>query len=61
MSDILATPTKPTASRKAAADLRALAQVEKWMATIREISREPSGEPTFRVRLRPTVAAVAKE
>jgi len=26
--------------RNGAADLRMLAQVEKWMATIREISRE---------------------
>jgi len=29
-----------TSMRSGAADLRMLAQVEKWMATIREISRE---------------------
>jgi hypothetical protein len=31
-----------------AADLRMLAQVEQWMATIREISREQQSQPTYR-------------
>jgi hypothetical protein len=30
-----------------ASDLRMLAQVEKWMATIREISREQQSQPAF--------------
>jgi hypothetical protein len=30
-----------------ASDLRMLAQVEKWMAMIREINREQQGEPAF--------------
>jgi len=31
----------------AAADLRMLAQVEQWMAMIREINREQQGQPAF--------------
>jgi hypothetical protein len=42
MSDIFATPTKPTRSCKS--DLQMLAQVEKWMATIRDIDREERSE-----------------
>ncbi len=30
-----------------ASDLRMLAQVEKWMAIIREISREQQSQPAF--------------
>ena len=30
-----------------ASDLRMLAQVEKWMAMIREINREQQSEPAF--------------
>jgi hypothetical protein len=30
-----------------ASDLRMLAQVEKWMAAIREISREQQSQPAF--------------
>ncbi len=30
-----------------ASDLRMLAQVEKWMAMIREISREQQSQPAF--------------
>jgi hypothetical protein len=30
-----------------AADLRMLAQVEQWMAMIREISREQQSQPAF--------------
>jgi len=41
MSDNLAAPIKSTAPRgAAAADTRVLAQVEKWMAVIREIKQE---------------------
>jgi len=31
--------------RNGASDLRMLAEVEKWMATIREINREQQGAP----------------
>jgi hypothetical protein len=30
-----------------ASDLRMLAQVEKWMAMIRDINREQQGQPAF--------------
>jgi hypothetical protein len=40
MPDILATQTKSTAPRASSDDIRVLAQVEKWMAAIREINRE---------------------
>ncbi len=36
MSEFLATPTK----RACKSDLQMLAQVERWMATIRDVSRE---------------------
>jgi hypothetical protein len=41
MSEAHDKPTKPAATRGTAADTRILAQVEKWMAVIREIKREP--------------------
>jgi hypothetical protein len=34
-------------AKAGAADLRMLAQVEKWMAMIREISREQQSQPAF--------------
>ena len=40
MSENLAAPTKSAATRSSAADTRVLAQVEKWMAVIREIKQE---------------------
>jgi hypothetical protein len=40
MSATVTTQPKPTSTRGAAGDGRILAQVEKWMAMIREISRE---------------------
>jgi hypothetical protein len=40
MSESLATPTK----RACTSDLQMLAQVEKWMAAIREVSREERAE-----------------
>ena len=40
MSDDLATATKPGMPRFSAAEAQILAQVEKWMALIREIKRE---------------------
>lgn len=40
MSETLAMQTKPTSARGTAADTRVLAQVEKWMAVIREIKQE---------------------
>ena len=41
MSDIADTSSKPSAKRDARTDEQAFAQVEKWMAMIREIDREP--------------------
>jgi hypothetical protein len=40
MSEIVNTQPKPKAARGGSADEHVLAQVEKWMAMIREISRE---------------------
>jgi hypothetical protein len=34
-----------SSTRSGASDLRMLAEVEKWMATIREINREQQGAP----------------
>jgi hypothetical protein len=42
MSESLATP-KSTPMRNGVSDLHMLAQVEKWMAMIHEISREQRG------------------
>jgi|HubBroStandDraft_2_1064218.scaffolds.fasta_scaffold1181811_2 hypothetical protein len=42
------TQAKSHAARGDAADQRAFAQVEKWMAIIREISRERQGSAFFR-------------
>jgi hypothetical protein len=47
-----ATPPMPTSTRDGTSDRQALAQVEKWMAIIREISHEhaptiiPSDDPS---------------
>lgn len=46
MSENLVTPLESIQSihtRNGASDLRMLAQVEKWMAAIREIAREQQG------------------
>ncbi len=40
MSDNLAMPMKSAAPRSSTGDTRILAQVEKWMALIREIKQE---------------------
>ncbi len=40
MSEIADMQSKPIAMRGNSSDKQALAQVEKWMAMIREISRE---------------------
>ena len=37
----------PNSMHAGASDLRMLAQVEKWMAMIREINREQQGQPAF--------------
>ena len=42
MSETLDKPTKSVSTRGGAVDTRVLAQVEKWMAVIREIKREPA-------------------
>jgi hypothetical protein len=39
-SETVNTQPKPTAAPRGSADGRVLAEVEKWMAMIREISRE---------------------
>jgi hypothetical protein len=40
-SETVNTQSKPKAAPRGAADGSVLAEVEKWMAMIREISREP--------------------
>jgi hypothetical protein len=60
MSENLATTMKTAPARNGASDLQMLAQVEKWMATIREINREPQNEAAFRVRLRPSQTSATK-
>jgi len=41
MSETIDIQTKPKSARDSSKDKRTLDQVEKWMETIREISREP--------------------
>jgi hypothetical protein len=60
MSETLAASTKTPAAFNGTSDLQMLEQVEKWMAAIREIDREPQSETTFRVRLRPAQSAVTE-
>jgi len=43
MFETLATSMKSASTRGSAADTRVLAQVEKWMAVIRELSGTPRG------------------
>jgi hypothetical protein len=43
MSESLITSVNSIASHNGASDSRMLAQVEKWMAMIREINREQQG------------------
>jgi len=43
MSESFTTSVKFVAMRDGASDLRMLAQVEKWMAMIREMAREQQG------------------
>lgn len=40
MAETMTAPPKSNAARSGSADSSALAQVEKWMAIIREVSRE---------------------
>ncbi len=42
MSETLDIQLKPKTARDSSKDKRVLDQVEKWMETIREISREPA-------------------
>ena len=44
MSETADTQSKPGSMRSDSADKQALAQVEKWMAMIREISGEQQGQ-----------------
>ena len=48
MSETADTQSKPTSMRGDSSDKQAFAQVEKWMAMIREISRERQGQPKLR-------------
>ncbi|HTV36908.1 MAG TPA: hypothetical protein VMF12_10810 [Xanthobacteraceae bacterium] len=44
MAESITVPPKPKSTRSGSADKDAFAQVEKWMAVIREFSREqPKG------------------
>jgi len=45
MSDIAESSSKPGSKRDERTDKQAFAQVEKWMAMIREISRERQAPP----------------
>jgi hypothetical protein len=51
MSESIANTAKSvpvsSSTRNRASDLRMLAEVEKWMATIREINREQQAQSTF--------------
>ena len=51
MSESIVTTAKPVSAHNSihsgASDLRMLAQVEKWMAAIREISREQQRQTAF--------------
>jgi hypothetical protein len=60
MSETLASPMKTAPARNGASDLQMLAQVEKWMAAIRDINREPQNETAFRVRVRPAATSAIK-
>jgi len=60
MSDTAAPPLKP-ASRCDATDKRTLAHIEKWMATIREVSHERGDAMTASTRLDRLLASPAKE
>jgi hypothetical protein len=48
MSEPVQTQSKPAATRGSVSDERVLAQVEKWMATIREINRDQQAQPKLR-------------
>ena len=57
MSESLAAPMKNAPTHNGTSDGQVFAQVERWMAAIRDINGEPQkGETTFRVRLRPATA-----
>ena len=51
MSESMSITARPVSAHNSthagASDLRMLAQVEKWMAAIREISREQQSQPAF--------------
>jgi len=40
MSETVTAPPRPKSARSGCADKAAFAQIEKWMALIREVSRE---------------------
>jgi hypothetical protein len=43
MTGSAAMPSKPSSRQTDSGDQQALAQVEKWMAVIRELGHEPAG------------------
>jgi len=45
MPDIVESPSRPRAKGDERADRQAFRQVEKWMATIREIEQDRQPEP----------------
>jgi hypothetical protein len=56
MSETIVAPARP--ARIVTSDLQMIAQVEKWMAAIRDMKSEPPmGDAPFRVRLRPVAVA----
>jgi hypothetical protein len=48
MSEPAHTQSKPASTRGTASDDRVLAQIEKWMATIREIACDQQARPQLR-------------
>jgi hypothetical protein len=46
MSEVAETPSKPTTKRDGQADKQVFAQVEKWMAMIRELNHERQAPTT---------------
>jgi len=49
MSQPAHTPSQPASTRGTEANDRVLAQIEKWMAMIREIARDQQSQPQLRV------------
>ena len=48
MSEPVQTPSKPASTRGTESNDRILAQIENWMAMIREIARDQQAHPQLR-------------